>query len=106
MGPNVWKKGKSVTRNKDELDSSSKAPNKNLWLKQRTVMQENLATIFDKPIEENQILEWLMPGVKIGIIKKKTLKKERIIDLSPVFLQYTNPLLSYFLTYSTEQSPS
>jgi hypothetical protein len=41
----------------EEKESSCKRPNKNLWLEQRRVMHKYLATIFEKLIEENQILE-------------------------------------------------
>ena len=58
-------------------------------------MSKYLASVFDKLIEENQTPEWLIPGVTIRVLKTKTLKKERIIDLSPVCLQYTKPLLTY-----------
>jgi hypothetical protein len=59
-------------------------------------MHEYLATIFDKLTEENKVMEWLMPGVKSHILKKN-IEKGKIIGLSPVCVQYTNPVLTYLL---------
>jgi hypothetical protein len=38
-------------------------------------MQEYLATFFDKLIKENEVLEWLMPGATIRILKNENTEK-------------------------------
>ena len=43
----------------------------NFWLKQLTATHKHMAALFNKLIEEDQILEWLMAGVAFLIPKNK-----------------------------------
>jgi hypothetical protein len=43
----------------------------NFWFKQLTATYKHIAALFNKLIEEDQILEWLMAGVIFLIPKKK-----------------------------------
>jgi hypothetical protein len=44
---------------------------RNFWLKQLTATHTYLATLFNKLIEEGQILDWLMAGVTVLIPKNE-----------------------------------
>jgi hypothetical protein len=95
-------KVKGFTIKKDEMESSCKWPNKNLWLEQRTAMHKYLATIFEKLIEENQIMEWLMPGVTIRILKNENIengKNYRLVTCLLTIHKTTAYLLTYLITY-------
>ena len=52
----------------------------NFWLKQLTATHRNIAAIFNKLIEEDQIPEWLTAGVKFFISRKRILKIQRTTD--------------------------
>jgi len=43
----------------------------NFWLKQLTATHTYLATLFNKLIEEGQILDWLMAGITVLIQKNE-----------------------------------
>jgi len=43
----------------------------NFWLKQLTATQKHITALFNKTIEEDQILEWLMAEVTFLIPKKR-----------------------------------
>jgi hypothetical protein len=43
----------------------------NFWLKQLTAAPTYLETLFNKLIEEGQILDWLMAGVTVLITKNE-----------------------------------
>ena len=57
------------TKNNAKLESSWKI--QNFWLKQLTATHRHIAAIFNKLIEEDQILEWLTAGVTFLIPKNK-----------------------------------
>jgi hypothetical protein len=88
------------------MESACKAPNKNLGLEQRTVMHKHLAAIFDKLIEEKQIVEWLMPGVTTHVLKNEDIEKGRnyrlvtcLLTIHKTITYLPTDLLTYLLTY-------
>jgi hypothetical protein len=65
-------------------------------------MHKYLATIFDKLSEENQILEWMMPGATICIPKNENIEKGKNYRLVTCLLKIHKTiiyLLTYLLTY-------
>ena len=54
----------------------------NFWLKQLTATHRHIAAIFNKLIEEHQILEWLMAGVTFLIPKNENTENPK--NYSPV----------------------
>jgi hypothetical protein len=49
----------------------------NFWLKQLIATLAYLATLFNKLIEEGQILDWLMTGVTVLVPKNETTERPK-----------------------------
>ena len=63
----------------------------NFWLKQLTATHTHLATLFNKLIEEGQIMDWLMTGVTILIPNNENTgrpKNYRPITCLPTIYNY------------------
>ena len=59
---NTLHKGDNNNNNNNNDDDDDDDNNNNFWLKQFTATHRHIAAIFNKLIEEDQILEWLTAG--------------------------------------------
>jgi hypothetical protein len=69
----------------------------NFWLKQLTATHKHIAAIFNKLIEEDSILEWLMAGVTYLIPKNKNTenpKSDRPVTCLPTTYKLITSIIS------------
>jgi len=72
----------------------------NFWLKQLTATHKHIAVLFNKLIEEDQILEWLMAGVAFLISKNgntENPKNYRPVTCLPTIYKLMTSIISRHL---------